>query len=902
MSAYDYAKSKLTLSTGKDITYYSLPALEEKGLIDLAKVPFSIKILLESLIRMQPHAAYTEEHITKFCGWTADTTNPDEFPYMPSRVLLQDFTGVPCVVDLAALRSALKLAGHDPSLIEPQIPVDLVIDHSVQIDEYRGVGSYEINLELEFERNRERYIFLRWGQGAFGKLRVLPPGLGICHQVNMEYLASCVGSTVNADGETVAFPDTLVGTDSHTTMINSMGVMGWGVGGIEAEAAMLGQPIPILTPKVVGCRLVGKIAEGCTPTDAALKATQVLREKGVVGQFVEYFGPALKTLTVADRAPIANMSPEYGATMGLFPIDEQTINYLRMTGRSEEQCELVEAYCKAQKMWHDENTPEPNYSDIVEIDLSDLAPSLAGPKRPQDKVNAADLHEIFKKEVVAPIGPQGHGMDPAHLDTTGDAKQYGTMRHGDVVIASITSCTNTSNPTLLIGAGLLAKRAVEKGLTVPSYVKTSLAPGSRVVTQYLKDTGLLPYLEKLGFYVVAYGCTTCIGNSGPLNEEIETAIKDNDLLVSAVLSGNRNFEGRVHPLTKANYLASPPLVVAYALSGNVGNDLFGDPLGQDQDGNDVFLKDLWPSVDEVNELLVTANNPEVYKSLYKDVVTSSPAWSALPDETSPVFNWESESTYIREPSFFDGLGPEVPSLKNIEGARTLLNLGDFITTDHISPAGKIPIPSPAADYLAANDIPERMFNSFGSRRGNHEVMMRGTFANIRIRNKLVGKEGGYTSYHPTGEEMYIYDAAMKYKETNTSLVVLAGKLYGAGSSRDWAAKGTYLLGVKAVIAESFERIHRSNLVEMGVLPLEYIDGQNAESLGLDGSETFSISGITDMTPGKLCDVVATRGDTTIEFKAKSRIDSPIEVDYYQHEGILQYVLREVIADASVAKS
>ena len=901
MTAFSNARQTLTLSSGKEITYFSLPVLEADGLIDLAAVPFSIKILLESLVRMQPHAAYTESHVTEFCKWDAKAEARKEFPYMPSRVLLQDFTGVPCVVDLAALRSALARAGHDPANIEPQIPVDLVIDHSVQIDEYRGTASYDRNLELEFERNRERYVFLRWGQSAFGKLSVLPPGLGICHQVNMEYLASCVGTREEADGSTVAFPDTLVGTDSHTTMINSMGVLGWGVGGIEAEAAMLGQPIPILTPKVVGCRLVGKLAKGCTPTDAALKATQVLREKGVVGQFVEYFGPALKHMTVADRAPISNMSPEYGATMGLFPIDANTIDYLRMTGRSEEQIELVETYCKVQKMWHDADTPEPNFSDVVEIDLGNLVPSLSGPKRPQDKVSARELHAVFKQEITAPIGPQGHGLSETQLDATGDAGEYGTLKHGDVVIASITSCTNTSNPTLLIGAGLLAKNAIEKGLKVPSYVKTSLAPGSRVVTQYLKDTGLLPYLEQLGFYVVAYGCTTCIGNSGPLNPEIDTAIRENDLLVSAVLSGNRNFEGRVHPLTKANYLASPPLVVACALAGNIGRDLYGEPLGQDADGKDVFLEDIWPNHEEVSDRLKTANNPEIYKTLYEDIVTSSPAWSALPNITGSEFEWEDNSTYIREPSFFDGLTPEVPELADVTGASVLLNLGDFVTTDHISPAGAIPVPSPAADYLEANGVQRKDFNSFGSRRGNHEVMMRGTFGNIRIRNKLVDREGGYTKYLPTGEETSVYEAAMKYRDDGTPLVVLAGKMYGAGSSRDWAAKGTFLLGVKAVIAESFERIHRSNLVEMGVLPLEYVDGQNAESLGFDGHERFDIAGITEVTPGKLLNVTANKSDgSKIEFEVKTRIDSPIEVEYYRHTGILQYVLREVMSEQEPA--
>ena len=899
MSAFDQTRKSFTLSTGKEITYYSLPELEAQGLINISKLPFSIKVLLESLLRMQSHEAFTEEHIKNFCTWSPHVGEKEEFPYMPSRVLLQDFTGVPCVVDLAALRSALKTAGHDPAQIEPQIPVDLVIDHSVQIDEYRPVNAFQLNLDKEFERNRERYVFLRWGQGAFEKLNILPPGLGICHQVNMEYIASCVGTSTDKDGNTVAFPDTLVGTDSHTTMVNAMGVLGWGVGGIEAEAAMLGQPIPILTPEVIGCRLVGKLPAGSTPTDVALQVTEILRAKGVVGKFVEYFGPGLDNLTVSDRAPIANMAPEYGATMGLFPIDNKTLDYLRMTGRDDEQVELVEKYLKAQGMFRDADSPEPEFTEVVEIDLSTVLPSLAGPKRPQDRVLASELHNDFKTGLTAPVGPKGFGLSEADLARSGNAGEYGDIKHGDVVIASITSCTNTSNPTLLLTAGLVAKRAVEAGLKVPSYVKTSLAPGSRVVTEYLRNAGLLPYLDELGFRVVAYGCTTCIGNSGPLEPEIEKAIKDNDIATSAVLSGNRNFEGRVHPLTKANYLASPPLVVAYALRGNVGVDLFNEALGQDKDGVDVFLKDLWPTPEEVNALLIDANNPELYRKMYGDVVNSSPAWNQLPNETSPTFNFEDDSTYIREPNFFDNMEAVPPALADINGAQVLLNLGDFITTDHISPAGKLP-EGPAADYLRDNGVAEVDFNSFGSRRGNHEVMMRGTFANIRIRNKLVDQEGGFTIHHPTGEQTSVYDAAMRYKEADTPLVVLGGKLYGAGSSRDWAAKGTFLLGAKAVIAETFERIHRSNLVEMGVLPLEFIDGQNADSLGLKGNEAFDISGVAqDLVPFKELDVTATSPDgNATHFKVKCRIDSDIEVDYYQHGGILQYVLRQVIAEQS----
>ncbi len=889
-----------TLSSGRVIHFYSLAVLEQQAGIDLQLLPYSVKILLESLLRNQSHPAYTPEQIENLVKWSpsADSDEAGEFPYLPSRVLLQDFTGVPCVVDLAALRAALARAGQDPAKIEPEIPVDLVIDHSVQIDEYRGQDAFQLNLDKEFERNHERYVFLRWGQGAFKKLSVLPPGLGICHQVNMEYLASCVGCNKDADGRDVAFPDTLVGTDSHTVMINSMGVMGWGVGGIEAEAAMLGQPIPILTPKVVGCKLTGALPDTCTPTDIALKATQVLREKGVVGSFVEYFGEGLDSMTVADRAPIANMAPEYGATMGFFPVDAATIDYLRLTGRTDEQLELVETYCRKQGLWRQSGDPDPNYSDVVEINLSELEPSLAGPKRPQDRLLIKNVGHEFHKSLTAPVGPSGFGMDESRLDDTASAGEFGILKHGDVVIASITSCTNTSNPTLLLGAGLVAKKAVEKGLKVPAYVKTSLAPGSRVVTEYLKNAGLLPSLEALGFQVVAYGCTTCIGNSGPLQPEIEEAIQKADLNTAAVLSGNRNFEGRVHPLTKTNYLASPPLVVAYALKGNVGGDLLKDPIGQDPEGKDVYLKDIWPSRQEILSLLADANNPELYRKMYDNIVTSSPVWNKLPEVKSPTFTFDEDSSYIREPSFFDEFGPDTSAPVDIEEAHALLYLGDFITTDHISPAGAIPVPSPAQKYLNEHGVEKADFNSFGSRRGNHEVMMRGTFANIRIRNLLVDREGGYTRHLPSGEEMSVYDAAIRYDQENRNLVVVAGKLYGAGSSRDWAAKGTFLLGVKAVIAESFERIHRSNLVEMGVLPLEFSEGETAAGLGLDGTETYSIGGISEgLSPHKQLPVTVTKADgSTSTFNALCRIDSAIEVDYVVHGGILQYVLRQVMAE------
>jgi len=887
----------LTLSTGRTVHYYSLPELEAQKSVAVSRMPFSVKILLESLLRMQSHPAYTPEQVDALLKWTPKAAADGEFPYMPSRVLLQDFTGVPCVVDLAALRAALNRTGQDAARIEPQIQVDLVIDHSVQIDEFRGEEAFDKNLEKEFERNHERYVFLRWGQGAFKKLSVLPPGLGICHQVNMEYLASCVGVETDAEGRAVAYPDTLVGTDSHTVMINAMGVLGWGVGGIEAEAAMLGQPIPILTPRVVGCRLVGKLPDACTPTDIALKATQVLRAKGVVGAFVEYFGDGLNSMTVADRAPIANMAPEYGATMGFFPIDSATTDYLRLTGRDEEQVELVEAYCRAQGLWREPGMPDPEFSEVVEINLSELEPSVAGPKRPQDRVLVRDVGVEFEKALTAPLGPKGFGMAEERLGETADAGPYGTLKHGDVVIASITSCTNTSNPTLLLGAGLLAKKAVEKGLKVPSYVKTSLAPGSRVVTEYLKNAGLTPALNELGFRVVAYGCTTCIGNSGPLDPEIEAAIQSKNLTVAAVLSGNRNFEGRVHPLTQANYLASPPLVVAYALKGNVNGDLMNDPLGKGSDGKDVYLKDIWPTRGEILSLLSDANDPALYRRMYENVVTSSPVWNKLPEIQSPTFDFDDTSTYIREPTFFEGFGPDTTEPQDITDAHALLYLGDFITTDHISPAGSIPVPSPAQKYLNEHGIEKPDFNSFGSRRGNHEVMMRGTFANIRIRNKLADREGGYTRHLPGGEQMFVYDAAMKYKEEGRDLIIVAGQLYGAGSSRDWAAKGTFLLGVKAVIAESFERIHRSNLVEMGVLPLEFLPGENAGKHGLTGTESFSVSGIAEgLAPKKRLTVTASAADgSVIRFETVCRIDSAIEVEYVRHGGILQYVLRQVMA-------
>ncbi len=893
--------------TGFDVAYYSLPELEKQGSYDFSRMPFSVKILLESLIRMQGHPAYTIQHIEQLAQWSPQSEQV-ELPFMPARVLLQDFTGVPCVVDLAALRSAMQKAGKDASCIEPQVPVDLVVDHSVQLDSAGCAAALEINVAREFERNVERYKFLKWGQGAFEKLRVLPPGLGICHQINMEYLATCValegsqkskvespmsGSSTSdlrpltfdceTEGLRIAYPDTLVGTDSHTTTINCMGVLGWGVGGIEAEAAMLGQPIPILTPEVVGFKFIGRLKAGVTATDLALTVTRLLRKKGVVGKFVEFYGEGAAHLSLADRCPVANMAPEYGATMGFFPIDEKTIGYLRETGRSEEQCALVETYCKVQGLWGYDS--EADYNDTLELDLSTVEPTLAGPSRPHQQLSLSGLKEEFQKDF-----PQ-----------SAIGNRQSAIGNGSVVIASITSCTNTSNPGLMMGAALVAKKAVEKGLTVPSFVKTSLAPGSRAATQYLEKAGLLKPLNQLGFQVAAYGCATCIGNSGPLATEIEETIKANDLTVAAVLSGNRNFEGRVHPLTKANYLASPALVVAYALAGTVNIDLSQDPIGEDPNGKAVFLKDIWPTTDELQAAIALAANPEFYTSVYGDARTISPEWNALETVESQVFVWDEASTYIREPLFFVGCEQPPTPLTDIKNASVLGFFGDFITTDHISPAGNISKKSPAADYLRVHGVAEQDFNSYGSRRGNHEVMMRGTFANIRIKNKMVAVEGGRTIYQPTGEELFIYDAAMKYATDSTPLVILAGKMYGAGSSRDWAAKGTKLLGVKAVIAESFERIHRSNLVGMGILPCEFINDETADSIGLTGREQFTITGVAeDFVPGKLLEVRGHRtedGKTSeIRFQVKARVDAPLEIEYLKNGGVLNYVLRNMMSN------
>ena len=907
MNLIQTTRQTLTLADGTSVDYFSLPALEKAAGVSLARLPFSIRILLESVLHNSGHPAFEDAHALALAKWTPDAAE-FEFPFLPARVLLQDFTGVPCVADLAALRGAMQRKGLDPRSIEPQIPVDLVIDHSVQLDATGTAEALDTNLAKEFDRNRERYAFLRWGQGAFTKLNIVPPGVGICHQVNLEYLARGVMTTQDHAGRTIAFPDTLVGTDSHTTMINGLGILGWGVGGIEAEAAMLGQPIPITTPKVTGVKLTGALPAGATATDLALAVTQQLRALGVVGHFVEFFGPGLDQLSLADRATVANMAPEYGATMGFFPMDGESLRYLRETGRSAAQVDLVERYLKAQGLFR-VGGEQPLFNAVVELDLAGVLPAIAGPKRPHDRLPLGTVKSAIQKALTAPVKERGYGLTPQQLGATAAIAGGGTLAHGSVVIASITSCTNTSNPHVLLAAGLLAKKAVARGLKIPAFVRTSFAPGSRVVTAYLKKAGVLPYLDQLGFQVAAYGCATCIGNSGPLAPQIEAAIKTGGLVAASVLSGNRNFEGRIHPFAKANFLASPPLVIAYALAGTMLIDLDTEPLAHDAQGQPVFLKDLWPSEEEIRALLPLAESPEVYRQLYAHVAESNPMWSKIAVKSEPVYAWDAASTYLQEPSFVRDIADQPAPPADLVGARCLGVFGDFITTDHISPAGSIPKDSPAGQYLIAHGVASADFNSYGARRGNHEVMVRGTFANVRIRNRMVEREGGWTRHVPTGEEVSLFEASQRYEKAGTPLVVLAGKLYGAGSSRDWAAKGPYLLGVKVVIAESFERIHRSNLVEMGILPLEFTDGQTVESLGLTGRETFSISGIAaGLQPGQRLTVHAVAGiadpgqpgsptpaTTQKTFAAKCRIDSAIEVDYHRHGGILAYVLRQLSA-------
>ena len=892
----DTLKTRRTLNVGgKDYDYYSLKAAEEAGLGDLSRLPFSLKVLLENLLRYEDGRSVTVEDIKALAGWTRERRAKREIAYRPARVLMQDFTGVPAVVDLASMRNAMEQLGGDPRLINPLSPVDLVIDHSVMVDHFGGKDSFQKNVDMEFERNGERYAFLRWGQTAFDNFRVVPPGTGICHQVNLEYLAQVVW-TRDEDGRTFAYPDTLVGTDSHTTMVNGLAVLGWGVGGIEAEAAMLGQPVTMLIPEVVGFKLTGALKEGATATDLVLTVTQMLRAKGVVGKFVEFYGPGLDHLTLADQATISNMAPEYGATCGFFPVDEETLRYLRFTGREEARIALVEAYARAQGMWRDEDTPDPVFTDSLELDLGTVEPSLAGPKRPQDKILLSKAAQAFTEDALKDFtGTAGRSVSVPVRDSNYE------LSDGDVVIAAITSCTNTSNPSVLVAAGLVARNARARGLTVKPWVKTSFAPGSQVVTDYLEASGLQADLDALGFDLVGYGYTTCIGNSGPLPEPIAEAIEQGDLVCSAVLSGNRNFEGRVNPHTRANYLASPPLVVAYALAGSMKLDLLTDPMGTDGDGNPVLLKDIWPSNQEIQAVVDKVVTREMFETRYADVFEGPAQWQSISTKASMTYDWEDASTYVRFPPFFEDITPEPGALADITGARVLAKLPDSITTDHISPAGAIKKESPAGDYLLEHQVRPLEFNSYGSRRGNHEVMMRGTFANIRIRNEMTpGIEGGVTVHHPSGERLPIYDAAMRYKEEGVPLVVIGGKEYGTGSSRDWAAKGTRLLGIKAVIVESFERIHRSNLVGMGVLPLQFKDGQSRETLGLTGEETFDITGVEGgITPRMDVACKIHRPDGSSEDIALlCRIDTADEVEYYRHGGILHYVLRNLRSQAA----
>jgi aconitate hydratase len=889
---HDSLKTRRTLEVnGKTYAYYSIEAAQSQ-IGDVSRLPYSMKVLLENLLRFEDDSTVTVNDIKAFAAWVNERSSEREIQYRPARVLMQDFTGVPCVVDLAAMRDAMTKLGGDPQRINPLVPVDLVIDHSVMVDEFGTPQSFEDNMDLEYARNIERYEFLKWGQTALRNFRVVPPGTGICHQVNLEYLAQTTWTSEDPSGETIAYPDTLVGTDSHTTMVNGLGVLGWGVGGIEAEAAMLGQPVSMLIPEVVGFKMTGTLAEGITATDLVLTVTQLLRAKGVVGRFVEFYGPGLDSLTLADRATIANMAPEYGATCGFFPVDTATLNYLRLTGRSDERIELVEAYAKAQGMWRDVASPDPVFTDTLHLDLSSVQPSLAGPKRPQDRVLLGNVDETFETELASTY-KKGAEAD-RRVDVVGSDYNVG---HGDVVIAAITSCTNTSNPNVLVAAGLVARKARALGLERKPWVKSSLAPGSKVVTDYFNRSKLSDDLDALGFNLVGYGCTTCIGNSGPLPEPISQAINENDLVAVSVLSGNRNFEGRVSPDVRANYLASPPLVVAYALKGSVRGDIVTTPIGKSKDGKDVFLKDIWPTNQEVQDMVGAYVTADMFRERYSNVFEGDARWQAIKIEGGSTYKWNMASTYVQNPPYFDGLTMTPGAVSDIRGARPLALFGDSITTDHISPAGSIKLDSPAGTYLTERQVTRAEFNSYGARRGNHEVMMRGTFANIRIKNEMVpGIEGGVTKHIPSGEVLAIYDAAMRYKEEGTALVVVAGKEYGTGSSRDWAAKGTNLLGVRAVIAESFERIHRSNLVGMGVLPLQFAEGVDRKALRLDGTETFDIGGVANLRPRQYLTVRFTRANgETGEFQARCRIDTENELDYFYSGGILHYVLRKLAA-------
>jgi aconitate hydratase len=880
--------------------FFNLRVLEEKGVGDVTRLPYSLKILLENLLRKEDGQAVKPADIESLLGWDPTAEPSREIAFSPARVVLQDFTGVPAVVDLAVMRDAVSDLGGDPALINPQVPSDLVIDHSVQVDYFGGTDSLSRNVQREFERNRERYAFLRWGQSSFSDFRVVPPATGIVHQVNLEYLAQVVFDAAG-DGVRYAYPDTLVGTDSHTTMINGLGVLGWGVGGIEAEAAMLGQPISLLIPQVIGFKLFGGLLEGATATDLVLTITQMLRNHGVVGKFVEFYGPGVSSLSLADRATLGNMSPEYGATCAIFPVDRETLRYLEFTARDRVKIELVEEYCRAQGLFHTKDSHDPTYSDSLELDLTSVVPSIAGPKRPQDRItldrSKADFEATLNSLHRAGSGNLAPDAVSVTLKDENGASTTFALRDGAIVIAAITSCTNTSNPSVMLGAGILARKAVERGLQRQPWVKSSLAPGSKVVTEYLRDSGLDEYLDHLGFNVVGYGCTTCIGNSGPLPEPISSAIREHDLVACSVLSGNRNFEGRISPDVRANYLASPPLVVAYALAGRMDLDLYNDPLGKDKNGEAVFLRDIWPTREEIDETVRKCVKREMFASKYADVFSGDATWQALPVPEGDQFHWDPESTYIRKPTFFEGMGVAPEPIQDLAGMRVLALLGDSVTTDHISPAGSIPADGPAGRYLIEHGVDPRDFNSFGSRRGNHEVMVRGTFANVRLRNQLVpGVEGGYTKDPVTGEVVSIYDAAMTYQEKGIPLLVLAGKEYGSGSSRDWAAKGTRLLGVRAVIAESFERIHRSNLIGMGVLPLQFEEGESVASLKFTGLESFSIQNLAaGLRPGALVQVQATDPEgKTKRFRAIVRIDTPNELEYYRNGGILHFVLRSLL--------
>ncbi len=917
MSNKNVLGTRVEFESGYGSAYmYSLAKLQEQGFENISKLPFSIKVLLEAVLRECDDYLVTQDDVKKLANYDPKNPGEEEIPFKPARVILQDFTGVPVVVDLAALRSAMARMGGDPEKINPIVPVDLVIDHSVMVDRAGDDQSFAYNTKVEFERNRERYEFLRWGQQVFDNFGVVPPARGIVHQVNLEYLAKGVWNKKEEDKQ-VFYPDSLVGTDSHTTMINGLGIVGWGVGGIEAEAVMLGQPIYMLIPEVIGFKLIGKLKEGVTATDLTLTIVQMLRQKGVVGKFVEFYGSGLSNISLPDRATIANMAPEYGATIGFFPVDQNSLNYLQRSGRPDELVKTVEVYSKAQGLFRTDETADPIFTDTLELDLSTVEPSLAGPKRPQDRVSLAQMKSDFENSLTDKSRTKGFALSEEALAKTGiytlDAKDAKVieisenlsqgyskteidMHHGDVVIAAITSCTNTSNPSVMLSAGIVAKKAVERGLKVKPYVKTSLAPGSRVVTEYLDEAGLSYLLDQLGFNLVGYGCTTCIGNSGPLSDAVENAIKEGDLVVAGVLSGNRNFEGRIHQNVKANYLASPPLVVAYAIAGTVDIDLVNEPLGKGKNGEDVYLKDIWPTTEELNAHLENAVRPDLFNSMYNNVGESNPDWNAIPVTAEKLFNWDENSTYIQEPPFFVDLAREPSPIASILNARTLVMVGDSITTDHISPAGSIKKDTPGGQYLINNKIEQADFNSYGSRRGNDKIMTRGTFANVRLKNLLApGTEGGYITYFPEQKVEFIYDAAMKYKESNTPLVVIAGKEYGTGSSRDWAAKGTYLLGVRAVMAESFERIHRANLVGMGVLPLQFLEGHNPEYYGLKGDEIFDIVVDDSLKARQQVEVIAKKSDgTEIKFKTLCRIDTPVEVDYYRNGGILQTVLRSFL--------